>query len=83
MSSVFGYLGPKIRSISPLVEIDGDEMARVIWSLIKTNLISPYLNLNVQYFDLSITNRDATNDQITIEAGQAIKKAKIGVNAPP
>ena len=79
MSSVFKYLGPKIRSVSPLVEIDGDEMARVIWSLIKTNLISPYLNLNVQYFDLSITNRDATNDQITIEAGQAIKKAKIGV----
>ena len=54
-------------------------MARVIWSLIKTNLISPFLSLNIQYFDLSITKRDSTNDQITIEAAHAIKKAKIGV----
>lgn len=75
----FRYIGPKIKSISPLVEIDGDEMARVIWSLIKTKLISPFLSLNIQYFDLSITARDATNDQITIDAAQAIKKAKIGV----
>ena len=79
MSTAFKYIGPKIKSLSPVVELDGDEMARVLWSLIKSHLISPFLDLNIQYFDLSITSRDATNDQITIDAAQAIKKTKIGI----
>jgi len=79
MAAAFKYIGPKIKSLFPIVEIDGDEMARVIWSLVKSNLLSPFLSLNIQYFDLSITSRDSTNDQITIDAAQAIKKSKIGV----
>lgn len=79
MTSAFKYLGPKIKSLRPIVEIDGDEMARVIWGLVKKNLLFPFLSLNIQYYDLSITSRDASNDQITVEAGNAIKKTKVGV----
>lgn len=79
MASSFRYIGSRIISRHPIVEIDGDEMARVIWSLIKTNLISPFLSLNIKYYDLSITSRDSTDDQITIEAAKAIKEAKIGI----
>jgi isocitrate dehydrogenase len=69
----------KIKVTSPLVELDGDEMARIIWSLIKENLILPYLDISIQYFDLSIIERDKTNDEITMQAAEAIKKYKIGV----
>jgi isocitrate dehydrogenase len=69
----------KIIVKNPIVEIDGDEMARILWGMIKDHLIKPYLDLNIKYFDLSIQNRDATNDEITIQAGNAIKEAQIGI----
>jgi len=69
----------KIRVTSPVVEMDGDEMTRVIWKMIKDRLILPFLDLKIDYFDLSITHRDETNDQVTIDAAYAIKKAGVGI----
>lgn len=69
----------KIKVQNPVVELDGDEMARVIWKMIKEKLILPYLELDIKYFDLSIQNRDATNDQVTIDAAYAIKKYQVGI----
>ena len=69
----------KIKVENPVVEMDGDEMARIIWSFIKQQLILPYLDLNIKYFDLSIRNRDATDDRVTIEAAEAIKKYNVGI----
>ena len=69
----------KISVKNPVVEIDGDEMTRIIWKFIKEKLIAPYLDLNIQYFDLSVQNRDATNDQITIDAANAIKACGVGI----
>ena len=69
----------KIIVKNPIVEIDGDEMARILWHMIKEHLITPYVDLNIKYFDLSIQNRDATNDQITIDAGNAIKEVQVGI----
>jgi isocitrate dehydrogenase len=69
----------KIKLKNPIVEIDGDEMARVLWHLIKEKLILPFLDIDIKYFDLSIKNRDLTDDQVTIEAAMAIKKFGIGV----
>ncbi len=69
----------KIKIDNPIVELDGDEMTRVIWSFIREQLILPYLDLDIKYYDLSIQNRDATNDQITIDAAEAIKKYNVGV----
>jgi isocitrate dehydrogenase len=63
----------------PIVELDGDEMTRVIWAGIKEKLLWPYLDLNLDYFDLSITNRDATDDQVTVAAAHAIQAAGVGV----
>ncbi len=62
-----------------VVELDGDEMTRIIWQFIKDRLIHPYLDLNLEYYDLSVTSRDATDDQITIDAAHAIKKHGVGV----
>ena len=73
----------KIKVANPVVELDGDEMTRIIWDLIKKKLIHPYLDVDLHYYDLSVENRDATNDQITIDAANAIKKHGVGVNAPP
>ena len=56
----------KIKVHNPIVEIDGDEMTRIIWSFIKEKLILPYLEIDIKYFDLSIENRDATNDEVTV-----------------
>ena len=70
---------PKIKVANPVVEIDGDEMTRVIWQLIKDQLILPYVDIDLDYFDLGIENRDATDDQITIDAANAIKKHGVGV----
>ena len=64
----------KIKVHNPIVEIDGDEMTRIIWSFIKEKLILPYLEIDIKYFDLSIENRDATNDEITVESAKSIKK---------
>ncbi|MCD6331805.1 MAG: isocitrate dehydrogenase (NADP(+)) [Bacteroidales bacterium] len=69
----------KIRVTNPVVEMDGDEMTRVIWKMIKDRLILPFLDLKIDYFDLSITHRDETNDQVTIDAAYAIKKAGVGI----
>ncbi len=70
---------PKIKVANPVVELDGDEMTRIIWQLIKDKLIHPYLDVELQYFDLSVEHRDATNDQVTIDAANAIKKVGVGV----
>ena len=64
----------KIIVKNPVVELDGDEMTRIIWDFIKEKLIFPYLELDIKYYDLGIESRDATDDQITIDAAEAIKK---------
>jgi len=69
----------KIKVNNPVVEIDGDEMTRIIWHLIRDKLIHPYLDIDLQYFDLGIEHRDATNDRVTVEAAEAIKACGVGV----
>jgi isocitrate dehydrogenase len=69
----------RIKVKNPVVEIDGDEMTRIIWSMIREKLIHPHLDINLLYFDLGIENRDATNDRVTIEAAEAIKACGVGV----
>ena len=69
----------KIKVKNPIVELDGDEMTRVIWEFIKTKLILPYLDLEIEYYDLGINSRDNTNDQITIDCANAIKKNGVGI----
>jgi isocitrate dehydrogenase len=69
----------KIKVTGTVVELDGDEMTRIIWHFIKEKLILPYLDLNIDYYDLRIEHRDATDDQVTIDAGNAIKKHGVGV----
>lgn len=69
----------KIKVVNPVVELDGDEMTRIIWSFIKDKLILPYLDVELKYFDLGIEHRDATNDQVTVDAAHAIKQYGVGV----
>ncbi|KQQ40662.1 isocitrate dehydrogenase [Methylobacterium sp. Leaf125] len=69
----------KIKVANPVVELDGDEMTRIIWSEIKNKLIHPYLDLNLEYYDLGVEHRDATNDQVTVQAAEAIKRHGVGV----
>src|SRR5687767_5710200 len=69
----------KIKVARPVVELDGDEMTRIIWSFIKEQLILPYVDIDLRYFDLSIESRDATGDQITVDAANAIKEHGVGV----
>jgi isocitrate dehydrogenase len=69
----------KIKVANPIVELDGDEMTRIIWKYIKDKLIHPYLDIDIKYFDLSIEHRDATRDQVTVEAAEAIKRYGCGV----
>src|SRR5574343_1477015 len=69
----------KIRVENPIVEIDGDEMTRIIWHFIKEQLILPYLDLSIDYYDLGIEHRDATDDQVTIDAAHAIQKYGVGI----
>jgi isocitrate dehydrogenase len=69
----------KIKVANPVVELDGDEMTRIIWQLIKDQLILPYLDIDLEYYDLSIQNRDATDDQVTVDAANAIKARGVGV----
>ncbi|OYW41842.1 MAG: isocitrate dehydrogenase [Rhodobacterales bacterium 12-64-8] len=68
-----------IKVANPVVEMDGDEMTRIIWALIKERLILPYLDIDLKYYDLSIENRDATNDQVTIDSAEATKKYGVAV----
>ena len=69
----------KIKVANPVVELDGDEMTRIIWQFIKEELILPYLDVKLEYYDLSIENRDKTDDQVTIDSANAIKKHGVGV----
>ena len=69
----------KIKVANPVVELDGDEMTRVIWQFIKDELILPYLDVNLEYYDLGIEHRDATDDQVTVDAAHAIQKHGVGV----
>ena len=69
----------KIKVANPVVDLDGDEMTRIIWQAIKDKLIHPYLDLPIEYYDLSVENRDATNDQVTIDAAHAINKHGVGI----
>ena len=69
----------KIRMTTPLVEIDGDEMTRILWQMIKDELLVPFIDLNTEYYDLGLTHRDETDDQVTIDAANAIKKYGVGV----
>src|ERR1700746_4100825 len=69
----------KIKVKRPVVEIDGDEMTRIIWQWIRERLILPHLDINLMYFDLGIENRDKTDDKVTIDAANAIKKHGVGV----
>jgi isocitrate dehydrogenase len=70
---------PKIKVADPVVELDGDEMTRIIWKFIKDKLILPYLDVDLKYYDLSVTHRDETDDQVTVDAANAIKQYGVGV----
>ena len=70
---------PKIKVKNPIIEVDGDEMTRIIWDFIKKKLILPYLDIDIKYYDLGIKNRDKTSDKITIECANAIKKIGVGI----
>lgn len=69
----------KIKVANPVVELDGDEMTRIIWTFIKEQLITPYLDLDIKYYDLGMENRDKTDDKVTVEAAEAIKKYNVGI----
>ena len=69
----------KIKVKNPVVELDGDEMTRIIWSFIKDKLVLPYLDIDLKYYDLGMESRDNTNDQITIDCAKAIQKYNVGV----
>jgi isocitrate dehydrogenase len=71
--------GGKIKVENPVVELDGDEMTRIIWQMIKDELIHPYLDLDIKYYDLGVEKRDETDDQITVDAAEAIKKYGVGI----
>src|SRR6185369_16163698 len=70
---------PKIKVAKPIVELDGDEMTRIIWKMIREQLILPFLDVELKYYDLSIENRDNTEDKVTVEAAEAIKQYGVGV----
>ncbi|MBX2930714.1 MAG: NADP-dependent isocitrate dehydrogenase [Chitinophagaceae bacterium] len=72
-------MAAKIKVANPVVELDGDEMTRIIWKFIKDKLILPYLDVDIKYYDLGIEHRDATNDQVTIDAANAIKQYGVGI----
>jgi len=71
------YGTQKIKVAKPVVEMDGDEMTRIIWDQIKKKLILPYLDLDIKYFDLGIQHRDKTDDKVTVECANAIKEHKV------
>ncbi len=69
----------KIKVLNPVVELDGDEMTRIIWKMIREQLILPFLDIDIKYYDLGIEHRDATDDKVTVDAAYAIKKYKVGI----
>ncbi len=72
-------MAQKIKVINPVVELDGDEMTRIIWTFIKQKLILPYLDIDIKYFDLGMEHRDATDDQVTVDAANAIRQYGVGI----
>ena len=72
-------MATKIKVANPVVELDGDEMTRIIWSFIKQKLILPYLELDIKYYDLGVEYRDQTNDQVTVDAAHAIRQYGVGI----
>ena len=69
----------KIKVANPVVELDGDEMTRIIWTFIKQRLILPYLDIDIKYYDLGVEYRDQTNDQVTVDAANAIRQYGVGI----
>ena len=69
----------KLKMMNPIVEMDGDEMTRILWQMIKEELLLPYIDLNTEYYDLGLPNRNATQDAITVQAAEAIKRHHVGV----
>ena len=69
----------KIKVVNPVVEIDGDEMTRIIWEWIRERLIKPYLDIDLDYYDLGVQERDRTDDRVTVDSANAIKKYGVGV----
>ena len=69
----------KIKMSTPLVEMDGDEMTRILWKMIKEELLEPYIELNTEYYDLGLVHRNETNDQVTIDSANATKKYGVAV----
>ncbi|KAJ2356580.1 NADP-dependent isocitrate dehydrogenase, partial [Coemansia erecta] len=79
MSTDVAAPAQKIVVKNPVVDLDGDEMTRIIWQRIKDQLILPYLDIDIKYYDLGMENRDKTDDKVTLEAAEAIKKYKVGI----
>jgi isocitrate dehydrogenase len=71
--------GKKIKVNNPVVDLDGDDMTRIIWKMIKDKLIFPFLDIPIKYYDLGMEHRDATNDEVTLEAAKAIQECKVGI----
>ena len=79
INKIIFILMSKIKVKNPVVELDGDEMTRIIWEFIKNKLILPYIDLGIEYYDLGMKSRDNTGDQITIDSANAIKKIGVGI----
>lgn len=79
MANSYCFANKKIKVSNPVAELDGDEMTRIFWQYIKDELIHPYLDLNIQYFDLGMEYRDKTDDKVTLDAAKAIKECKVGI----
>lgn len=73
------WTGRKIQVNNPVIELDGDEMARIIWQMIRERLVKPYVNVDLHYYDLSMENRDNTDDKVTFDSAYAIQKHKVGI----
>ena len=73
----------KIQMTTPLVEMDGDEMTRILWKMIKDELILPYVDLKTEYYDLGLEYRNETNDQVTVDSAEATKKYGVAVECAP
>ena len=72
-------MADRITMKNPVAELDGDEMTRILWALVKEKLILPFVNLNTEYYDLGLLNREATGDEVTVQAAEAIKRLGVGV----
>lgn len=73
----------KIKMTTPIVEMDGDEMTRILWKMIKDHLLLPYIDLKTEYYDLGLEYRDETDDQVTVDSANATKNIRLQSNVPP